>query len=245
MCINVTNGNHGHPRNDHQPRHARVPRTLVALAAAWSLAVPTEAHPDTPAFDAASWQAPYQLAVPPGWQSERFALPIGFAPQIPYRGVEDIRFAPGWSKASSDEYWSYAFLWYLDGAQRPSAKTLATHLQTYFDGLVVANSGADAGDATAKALFTTKTSASLRKVVPGKGDAATYRGTVNTRNYMTQAPLTLHAMIHVKRCPGSNKTFLFFKLSPKPFAHMVWQGLHALWAGFACTRVQIRPARSS
>ena len=35
--------------------------------------------------------------------------------RIKYSGVEDIRFAPGWGNAKSNEYWTYAFLWYLDG----------------------------------------------------------------------------------------------------------------------------------
>ncbi|MGL6267834.1 MAG: hypothetical protein ACRC2O_07895, partial [Chitinophagaceae bacterium] len=66
-------------------------------------------------FDGHKWEAPYTLPVPKDWTIERFPIPISFAPQIPYRGVEDIRFTPGWGKKISEEYWSYAFLWYLEG----------------------------------------------------------------------------------------------------------------------------------
>jgi len=65
-------------------------------------------------FDGKKWEAPYSLELPKGWDIERFTIPIEFAPSIPYKGVEDIRFTPGWGKAETNDYWSYAFLWYLD-----------------------------------------------------------------------------------------------------------------------------------
>ena len=43
-----------------------------------------------------------------------FCCRLFFAPSIKYKGVEDIRFTPGWGKAGSEEYWTYAFLWFLD-----------------------------------------------------------------------------------------------------------------------------------
>ena len=44
----------------------------------------------------------YTLPAPAHWGIERFPIPIGFAQQIPYKGMEDIRFTPGWAKATSD-----------------------------------------------------------------------------------------------------------------------------------------------
>ncbi|MDP1813352.1 MAG: hypothetical protein Q8K92_02780, partial [Leadbetterella sp.] len=38
------------------------------------------------------WASPYTLDLPKDWKVERFLIPIAFAPQISYRGVEDIRF---------------------------------------------------------------------------------------------------------------------------------------------------------
>ena len=49
-------------------------------------------------FDAKKWIAPYVLDTLKGWDVERFLIPISFAPSIPYKGIEDIRFAPGWAK---------------------------------------------------------------------------------------------------------------------------------------------------
>lgn len=92
----------------------------------------------TDEFDLEKWEPPYHLDSPKGWDVERFLIPIGFAPQIPYKGVEDIRFAPGWKKAESDDYWSYAFLWYLDGRQKTTAKIVENNLKIYYIGLIAA-----------------------------------------------------------------------------------------------------------
>jgi hypothetical protein len=72
--------------------------------------IPVQGQDSTKAeFDGHKWEAPYQLSIPKDWGVERFLIPISFAPQISYKGVEDIRFAPGWAKIKTDEYWTYAF----------------------------------------------------------------------------------------------------------------------------------------
>jgi len=91
-------------------------------------------------FDGHKWKAPYVLDTLKGWGIERFLIPIGFAPSIPYKGVEDIRFTPGWAKKTTNEYWSYAFLWYLDGNVTFDAKTIENNLKTYYTGLIKVNS---------------------------------------------------------------------------------------------------------
>ncbi|MEO7562038.1 MAG: hypothetical protein ABIT07_05545, partial [Ferruginibacter sp.] len=80
-------------------------------------------------FDGKKWNAPYTLNFPTGWDVERFLIPIEFAPQISYKGVEDIRFAPGWAKEKTAEYWTYAFLWYLDGTVKTNAKIIENNLK--------------------------------------------------------------------------------------------------------------------
>ena len=39
-------------------------------------------------FDAQKWLPTYDLATPKDWGIERFPIPINFAPEIPYEGVE-------------------------------------------------------------------------------------------------------------------------------------------------------------
>jgi hypothetical protein len=60
-------------------------------------------------FDSHTWKPPYRFDIPKGWGVERFPIPIEFAPQVNYKGVEDVRFAPGWGDKTSEQYWSYTF----------------------------------------------------------------------------------------------------------------------------------------
>jgi hypothetical protein len=64
-----------------------------------------------PTYSEDTWKPAYKLITPDGWTVERLPFPIEFAPQIPYKGVEELRFAPGWGDIKSDEHWTYAFLW--------------------------------------------------------------------------------------------------------------------------------------
>lgn len=181
-------------------------------------------------FDAQIREAPYMLPAPEGWGVERFPIPIVFAPGIPYTGVEDIRFAPGWGKAKSEEYWSYAFLWYLDGKVRTNARVIASNLKMYYDGLVSANGSNIPGEKLIPVLT------DFAKVKKTAGDLATFSGTVKMTNYMNQEPITLICKVHLKKCAGADNTFLFFELSPQPFTHDVWSALDQLWTSFSCTK---------
>src|SRR5688500_15497931 len=90
-------------------------------------------------FDGHKWDAPYHLSIPKDWTIERFLIPIVFAPEIQYKGVEDIRFTPGWANVNSGDYWSYAFLWYLDGRPEMNAEVIAANLKAYYTGLMIIN----------------------------------------------------------------------------------------------------------
>ena len=90
-------------------------------------------------FDVNTWKPPYQLIIPNGWTTEIFSLPPDFAPQIVYKGIEDIRFAPGWEDTKSDEHWTYSYLWWLEGTLVIDAGILQVNLKAYYDGLVARN----------------------------------------------------------------------------------------------------------
>jgi hypothetical protein len=42
--------------------------------------------------------------------------------------VEDIRFTRGWSDLQSGEYWSYTFVWCLDGSPLIGPDSIARNL---------------------------------------------------------------------------------------------------------------------
>ena len=180
-------------------------------------------------FDGHKWKAPYVLDTLKGWGIERFLIPIGFAPSIPYTGVEDIRFTPGWAKKTTNEYWSYAFLWYLDGTQTFDANTIENYLKAYYTGLIKVNS--DPAKIADKLFPVTS---SIKPGTTEKGDLKTFEGSVYMLDYMSQQPITLNFVIHIRACAGKDKTFVFHEISPMPYAHDVWKRLHQLWVNFKC-----------
>ncbi|HEV8515813.1 MAG TPA: hypothetical protein VGQ59_21175 [Cyclobacteriaceae bacterium] len=181
-------------------------------------------------FDGHNWKAPYTLSVPEGWGVERFLIPIEFAPSIPYKGVEDIRFAPGWGNAQSEEYWSYAFLWYLDEVPITNEATIQTNLNAYYTGLIGRN--IERRKIPKEKLFPVKTS--VKEVNTESGDQKTFKGTIDMLDYMEQRPITLNCVVHVKSCPGQAKGFIFYEISPKPSTDKIWKSLELLWKNFDC-----------
>src|ERR1700710_2264632 len=84
-------------------------------------------------------QAAYTLPLPEKWGVEKIPFPIEFAPKIPLTGNEEIRFTPGWGDSKTDEYWSYAFVWFVDGAPHVDSDTLQLYFTQYFTGLFKTN----------------------------------------------------------------------------------------------------------
>jgi hypothetical protein len=178
-------------------------------------------------FDGHKWKPPYSLPLPAGWTVERFQVPPAFAPAVAYKGVEDIRFTPGWSDAKSNDYWSYAFLWWLDELPVISAGIVETKLTAYYTGLITVANQVPVKEAIPVVC-------KFKEVATKEGDKTTYTGTVEMLDYMTKKPITLQCMLHVKFCNVANKAALFFELSPKPVGDKVWQSLDELWKGFLC-----------
>jgi len=178
-------------------------------------------------FDPVSWVAPYKLDIPQGWGTERFPFPFDFAPQIPYRGVEELRFAPGWGDGASEEHWAYAFVWWLEGKPSFTAEKLETHLQDYYNGLV----GRNIEPRKIPREKVTPVKADLKAVPAVAGDKATFSGTVAMLDYLTQTPMTLHVVVHWKDLHVPDRSALFFEISPRPLNHRVWTQLDQLNKG--------------
>ena len=181
-------------------------------------------------FDAKTWESPYYLPTPQDWAIERFLIPIAFASHIPYKGVEDIRFAAGWNNVKSEAYWSYAFLWYLDGTPNINAKIIQNNLKAYYTGLVDVMKG----ESDELVIVQSK----IIKVKTDKGDIKTFRGTIYMLDYMAHKPITLNFIIHLKRCATQSKTYLFHEISPKPYNDNIWKSLGQLWTEFSCSKAE-------
>ena len=146
-----------------------------------------------------------------------------------YKGVEDIRFTPNWGNSKSPEYWSYAFLWFLDSIQKVSAISLETNLKNYYSGLIRVN--LDPKKIPAEGIMETKVK--VQKINTAHGDLGTFSASIEMLDYMQQKPITLNSIIHFRQYKRSNKTIVFFELSPKPFSDDIWQNLNQLWDNFS------------
>ena len=203
---------------------------IVIIACVISLSLFGQNH--EPEFDGKKWDAPYTFTIPKGWGVERFLIPISFAPEIKYNGVEDIRFSPGWGNPETNEYWTYAFLWYLNGEVKTNAKIIENNLATYYTGLLEANLDPLKLPAGQRVPVTTK----IKKVKAEGRDVKTFRGSIYLLDYIEYKPITLNCIVHLSYCKEQDRTVLFFELSPRPFSDQIWQSLNKLWVGFDCKK---------
>lgn len=183
-------------------------------------------------FDVNTWVPPYTLQVPARWSTELFALPAGFASEMTYKGVEDIRFAPGWADSTAADYWSYAYLWWLDENLMIDAESLQQNLQVYYSGLVNQN----IIGRKIPANKTVPTAVSVKKIKTAAGDVQTFNGTIRMLDYMTQKPITLHTMIHLKDCTKNSRKAAFIEISPTRFGSGIWKQMEKLQADFSCAQ---------
>jgi len=175
----------------------------------------------------AVWAPPYKLDTPKGWTTEHFLLPPEFAPHIPYKGTEDLRFAHGWAEVSSDEHWAYAFLWWLEGRQQLTTDSLQAYLKSYYSGLVERN--IIPRKIPKEKIIPVKTV--FRIITTHPGDRTTFSGTVHMLDYLTQTPMTLNVIVHWRYLRSPDHSAVLFEVSPKPFDHHIWQQLNDLNKG--------------
>jgi len=176
----------------------------------------------------------FSWPIPEGWQHETIPFPLEFAPDLPYRGVEELRFAPGIFKPDQAGYWSYAFVWWLDGKPALGAAELNASLERYFAGLCV-SVAKDKGQTIDPAKF----SASMRLVnsSPRKlGHAVTsFTGIVESYDpFATGKTIVLNLEAWVWDCDKSGKRAVLVLASPSPQNAAIWTSLRKRRDEFAC-----------
>jgi hypothetical protein len=172
---------------------------------------------------------PYTFGVPDGWRVERYLLPPFFAPGVKLKGIEDLRLPSGWGVPSSNEYWSAAFLYWLDKGQTINADVLKEMLTTYFDGLIKVNIPPN----TPKEKLV-PTTVSIQKIKPEPDDLETYSATISMLDFQSMNPITLNYMAHVRTCNDKNHFPVFAELSPKPFSDPLWTTMKRMKQQFVC-----------
>jgi hypothetical protein len=164
---------------------------------------------------------PEILLEPATWEFERFELPPAFAPEITYKGAEELRFAPGMFNKDSANYFTYVFVAQIDKITSISQKDIQNYLVWYYKGLC---------SVTARdrklSIDSTKITAQVKKKVTASNETA-YDATVNVFGVFADgAPVKLNMEITVVNNPATKKTFLFFLASPLDKKDPIWNKLH-------------------
>ena len=171
---------------------------------------------------------PVLLPAPADWQFEQFSLPPIFAPTVPYKGLEELRFSPDMFKKDAPNYFTYAFSARLDNTTNVSQADISNYLLTYFRGLC-SKTAAD------RKLAPVDTTAIAVAIAP-KGSAAPasiYEITLHAFGVFTDgAPITLNMEAKVLADPADRRVYVLFIVSPQPKTAPIWQQLHDLQKNF-------------
>ncbi len=174
---------------------------------------------------------PFRLVAPGNWHSERHLFPLEWAPSISYKGIEEIRFAPGFGDPALPDYFSYLYVWWINGKPEVTAKQLETDLAAYYRGL--SEGFAQEGKFSFDASRIGATLAEPQQ--PVLRQQKLYRGDVTTYTNEGKA-ITMHVDAVVMPCRDSNNTAVLFTLSPQPRTADVWARMDKIKETFSCTR---------
>ncbi|MEM9001223.1 MAG: hypothetical protein AAGB24_13245 [Bacteroidota bacterium] len=156
------------------------------------------------------------LIVPANWNSELIPFPLKFVPEIDFIGFEDIRFAPGWSDSTSEEFWTYHFTWYIEKQGAMIQAILTKTFGLYYDGLAKAVLK-EQSDRTAIGHLD-KTQCSFIRTKEGFDGKIRVFDSFFTKNY-----IMLNVKVRETLCDQSNKQIISFDISPKHFSDEVWK----------------------
>ena len=167
---------------------------------------------------------PTLLPEPANWVFERFELPPSFAPGISYKGVEELRFAPGFYKKDTVTYFAYAFVAQLDDVTTVSQADVKDYLVKYYKGLC----GVVAKDRKL-VIDTTQISAIVEKKKNSPANETTYNASVNMFGVFTDgAALKLNLEVKILTNVVTRKTYLIILASPREKTGDVWKKLYEI-----------------
>jgi hypothetical protein len=165
-----------------------------------------------------SWPLPAQ-----GWFTDRFDFPLPFAPSLPYGGFEDLHQLDGFGDAGSKEFWSYDFLFWLDGQPAITRASLERDLHDYYAGLC---------DYFGPPQVICEAAAFQSRVVAlGQGSFAGRRAELFLADvsaidpFFTGQPITLHMLLASFACPRDRHQAVLVAASPQPIGLAPWPGL--------------------
>ncbi len=155
-------------------------------------------------------------ATPEGWRYERLDLPLEFAQELPYKGFEELRFAPGMFTAGAPDFWSYAFAIQTTTPETLDAGEITTILRSYYGGLCEAVAAGNDFEFDRKSLTIAMEDHGNRYVATiGMIDA-----------FVTGKPLSLRLELSTFESPAASE--LLGIASPAATDAEIWTTLHGI-----------------
>lgn len=177
---------------------------------------------------------PFAYAVPGNWgMDQRWSFPLPWSPQLPYRGIEDLFYAPNFANTNSSEYHSYLFFWWIEGTKVFTAEQLQADMLVYYRGLAEER-GKNYGFTPDLSRITAEYRVAPQPRQSFGGSAAeALSGTVAI--YDTHGKIiTLNSEVVALVCPGTDHIAAFFGLSLAPRTGPIWKKLEAVRDTFRC-----------
>lgn len=168
------------------------------------------------------------LIEPANWAFERFELPPAFAPGIPYKGVEELRFSPGMFNKETATYFTYAFIAQLDNVTSISQNDIKDYLLKYFKGLC---------SSTAKDRKLVIDTSLITVAIEKKKDIPASENIHNALVSMfgvfaDGAAIKLNIEVKVLMNAVAKKTYLIVIASPREKTDTVWKSLYEIQKRF-------------
>jgi hypothetical protein len=150
-----------------------------------------------------------------GFKSETIPFPLDFARDIVHRGLEEIRFSPGWGDPKAPDYFTYAFVWLLEPPAVIDAATLKGDLQSYFSGLMTATGREKQPPLEPFSTYVRVDRGRPPRFEPNFPVHASFRAEVKTRDaFHGGQPLVLNIDVFEPKSPVAGHLLYYFEASP-------------------------------
>ena len=176
----------------------------------------------------------FHWATEKGWFGERIDVPTGFAPDMSWKGIEEIRFAPGMFKPGQPDFFSYAFVFSLESESDLSPKSIREQILIYYKGL-----SSQVSTGKGRKVDVSKFSVELvpekkLSLIPAQaGKSSSYIGTLHwVEPFATGRDQILRFEIQAWKDDDRKRAYVFVCVSPQKTDAPIWKKLHGIGRKF-------------
>jgi len=165
---------------------------------------------------------PTLLPEPEDWKFEKIDFPLDFAPDIEYKGFEELRFAPGMFDTLSNNYFTYIFALSIADKATIGKNEMELFLVEYYKGLCSA-----VAESKKQTVDISKIKARVKKSKRGKNKTLAYSARVNFIDVFTNGKeVVLNMELELYKNSDKDNLYLLALVSPHKMDSKVWTNLH-------------------